>query len=194
MQAMLTAAEEVLSDVIKYYKKAGLWDDTLLIFHSDNGAPSTTYSSNGFLRGSKGHLWEGGVRTLSFLYSPNKGILPNRGYNDCYIHVSDWYKTIISISGGWKAFYKTTSHKMPSDLDSIDQSNFLLKGKNKTCPREQIMLHIDPVKRVAGYMKREYKLLVGNQDNSASCSSSSFYPLDINSIDLSIQHLFKHIR
>ena len=34
MQAMLNAAEEMLTDVIQYFKDAGLWENTLLVYHS----------------------------------------------------------------------------------------------------------------------------------------------------------------
>ena len=34
MQAMLKAAEELLTDVIQYLKDAGMWENTLLVYHS----------------------------------------------------------------------------------------------------------------------------------------------------------------
>ena len=52
------------------------------------------------------------------------------------------------------------------------------------------MLHIDPVMRVAGYYKNQYKLLIGDQDSNASCDSNASFPLDIGSIDLDIIQLF----
>ena len=66
---------------------------------SDNGGINSTYTSNGELRGYKAHLWEGGVRTVGFLYSESEEIMPNRGLTSCYVHVADWFKTIIGISG-----------------------------------------------------------------------------------------------
>ena len=52
------------------------------------------------------------------------------------------------------------------------------------------MLHIDPVERVAAYIKDDYKLLVGDQDSSASCDSSEFYPLNVTSVNFDIIQLF----
>lgn len=52
------------------------------------------------------------------------------------------------------------------------------------------MLHIDPVERVAAYIKEDYKLLVGDQDSSASCDSSEFYPLNVTSVNFDIIQLF----
>ena len=79
---------------------------------------------------------------------------------------------------------------MQSELDSIDQSSHLIFNSTDTCPRTEIMLHIDPVKRVAGYIKNNYKLLIGDQDSFESCSTTLFYPLNIKCIDLDIINLF----
>jgi len=165
-----------------------MWEDTLMIYHSDNGAPHTDFSSNGDLTGYKASLWEGGVRTVGFMFSENKEIQPIRGFTDCYVHVSDWYQTVITASGGWDAYTNATGLDMPGELDSVDQ--FSLLSDNSTCPRKQIMLHIDPVERVAGYLKGKFKLLIGNQDSKSKCVKALFYPLDIGSIDLDIIQLF----
>ena len=195
MQAMLNSAEDLIRDVISYFEEAGLWEDTVLLYASDNGGPHSAYHSNGHLRGYKSTLWEGGVRTPSFIYSSNHKIMSDklRGTEtNCYFHVADWYQTIISLSGGWQKYERATGNEMPASLDSRDQSYHLLNEERDTgiCPRKQIMLHIDPVKRVAGYYKDGMKLLVGDQDNGNSCSGTEFYPLNIDSIDLDIIQLF----
>lgn len=191
MQAMLNSAEDYMGSVITYLKEKGMWKDTILLYASDNGGPNSAYNSNGPLRGHKSTLWEGGVRTPSFIYSENRDLIPNQSkQTDCYFHISDWFQTVISISGGWDGYISNTGNTMPTGLDSIDQSHHLLDGSEGECPRTQIMLHIDPVKRVAGYYKNDYKLLIGDQDSSASCESDAFYPLNIDSIDLSIIQLF----
>ena len=193
MQAMLSAAEDLLSDVISYYKAAGMWENTILVFHSDNGAPHTGkgYTSNGILRGWKGHLWEGGVRTVAFLYSESDALLKRRGETDCYVHVSDWYSTIVSMSGGWNKYESNTGLQKPSDLDSIDQWDYFTSSEEEdSCRRTEIMLHIDPVKRVAAYYKGRFKLLLGPQQDDSKCLTDAAYPLDIGSINLKIKQLF----
>lgn len=192
MQAMLNSAEDLIGDVISYFIDAGLWKDTILLYASDNGGPDSVYHSNGHLKGYKSELWEGGVRTPSFVFSPNKKFLPNRLRGttfDCYFHVSDWYQTVISLTGGWKKYESATGNKMPTGLDSIDQSKSIFQGSSE-CLRTQIMLHIDPVKRVAGYYKQDFKLLIGDQDSSNSCETTAFYPLNIESIDFDVIQLF----
>ena len=55
------------------------------------------------------------------------------------------------------------------------------------------MLHIDPVRNVAAYIKEDYKLLIGNQSNDADCSTTQVYPMDINCLDMSIIQLYNII-
>lgn len=58
---MVTAADQSLGKIIEALKDANMWKDTLLIFSSDNGAPTKRGGSNGKLRGGKKDVWEGGV-------------------------------------------------------------------------------------------------------------------------------------
>lgn len=48
----------------------------------------------------KTYLWDGGVRTPGFVYSKN--FQTHKGISNSYVHVADWYKTIIGWSGGWE--------------------------------------------------------------------------------------------
>lgn len=74
----------------------GMMDNTYMIFLSDNGGCVFGGGKNGPLRGSKGALFEGGVKVNSFVYSPllnlNNGVV----YNGL-MHVSDWFPTILSV-------------------------------------------------------------------------------------------------
>ena len=67
----------------------------------DNGGARIIPAVNWPLRGSKGTLWEGGVRSPGFIHSP---LLPSdvRGtVSNVFMHVSDWFPTIVSgIAGG----------------------------------------------------------------------------------------------
>ena len=50
-------------------KKSGLYENSVLIFSSDNGGNYPTLS-NFPLRGWKGWLYEGGVKAVQFVHSP----------------------------------------------------------------------------------------------------------------------------
>lgn len=54
--------DENIGRVIAKLKSAGVWDNTLLFFISDNGGPLPQTADNTPLRGGKHSTWEGGVR------------------------------------------------------------------------------------------------------------------------------------
>ena len=84
-------------------------------------------------------------------------------HKSCYVHVSDWYSTLIRWTGGWEAFadMSTVRKSQIDTLDSIDQSGFLFTGNETTCLRDEILINIDPVKKNAAYIKGDYTALFG---------------------------------
>ena len=65
----ITAMDTGVGRVVSALKEAGLYDNSVIIFTTDNGGPGTQ-GSNYPLRGSKEMLYEGGVRGVSFVHSP----------------------------------------------------------------------------------------------------------------------------
>jgi arylsulfatase A-like enzyme len=63
LMAMLEHLDKGVGSVVKKLKDEGEWDNTLLFFLTDNGGSKAMEANNGKLRGFKGSLYEGGVRT-----------------------------------------------------------------------------------------------------------------------------------
>jgi hypothetical protein len=79
----------------------GIADRTLVVFHSDNGGPmqGSNWSRNNPLRGTKGSLWEGGLRVPFAIQWP--GRIPAGqvvGY-DTPISALDMMPTFAAVSG-----------------------------------------------------------------------------------------------
>ncbi|XP_065055588.1 arylsulfatase B-like [Rhopilema esculentum] len=124
----------------------GFWNNTLLLFLSDNGGNPTSAGYNWPLRGAKGTLWEGGIKSVSFL---SGGFLKRTGFkSDSLVHVSDWFPTLLNLArkhssrvlrsnkpGKVSKNNKTVKRREGSDLDGIDiwkaVSEFGSKSKRK---------------------------------------------------------------
>jgi arylsulfatase A len=86
--------DEAIGRVLETIKNLDISKQTLILFTSDNG--SKFPGSNGFLKGRKGQVWEGGIRVPAILYWEDY-ITPN--YNeDTPCGVVDFFSTICDIT------------------------------------------------------------------------------------------------
>ena len=143
-ESMVTMLDSIVYNITTKLKETGLWDNTLVIFSTDNGGPLQLpcCSGNNYpLRGGKATPWEGGIRGTAFITG---GYLPNnrRGsIENGIIHISDWYVTFCEIFGVNKTDIIGNKHGLPS----VDGYNVfdLIMGINSTSPHENIPLPID---------------------------------------------------
>ena len=70
--AMLYHLDLGVGAVVKKLKDENLWENTLLFFLTDNGGSKAMEVNNGSLRGYKGSLYEGGIRTPWITSWPKK--------------------------------------------------------------------------------------------------------------------------
>ncbi|QDH81049.1 arylsulfatase [Echinicola soli] len=69
--AMVMALDRGIGKVMKALDEEGIADNTIVIFHSDNGPAPAYAGSSGGLRGHKFQEWEGGVRVPALVYWEN---------------------------------------------------------------------------------------------------------------------------
>ncbi len=72
LMAMLHHLDMGVGAVVKKLKDEGLWNNTLVFFLTDNGGAKAMEANNGILRGFKGSLFEGGIRTPWIMSWPNR--------------------------------------------------------------------------------------------------------------------------
>ena len=112
--------------VVDKLKSTGLWDNTLLVLHSDNGGEIMTQfcgSNNHPLRGGKFSNFDGGIRVNAlvsggFVPSSRRGVKEER-----LVAGEDWLRTYASVAGvgdRWTTDSRAVEAGLP-DFDSVDQ-------------------------------------------------------------------------
>merc|ERR1719278_1157658 len=116
--------------VIGALRESGLYENSLVVFVSDNGAATMQGGSNWPLRGEKATVWEGGTRVPAFLHSP---LLPSPGTSfSGLMHIVDWLPTLLSATGKSSQLFNQSSN----NLDGVSLWNSLLVRRHLGLPRE----------------------------------------------------------
>lgn len=109
--AMITDLDRHVGAVIAELKKAGIYDETLVIFTSDNGATHMRadpqfgvggidpvfFNSSGGLKGFKGSVHEGGIRVPTIARLP--GVIAAGTVNHTPGYFPDWFPTLAAAAG-----------------------------------------------------------------------------------------------
>jgi arylsulfatase len=131
---------------------AGIADNTLVIWASDNGpsplptvTPWWTIGDAGPWRGEIGTVLEGNIRTSCLLRWP--GQIRAGGVSNQIVSAVDLFPTLARIAGG----------KVPTDrpIDGVDQLDFFT-GKRETSNREHVLLFLG--QRLIAIKWRNYKI------------------------------------
>jgi len=94
--SMIEGMDKSLGDLMARLKENGQWENTIIIFMSDNGQPSQA-TLNEPLRGHKLLPYEGGVRVPLIVYWP--GHASKGTENSQYVIVEDLFPTILEMAG-----------------------------------------------------------------------------------------------
>jgi arylsulfatase A-like enzyme len=130
--AALHHLDHAIGRVIDTLKDQNLYDNTLLLFSSDNG-PQVNWPGNAYpddlkltdfnqpipMRGRKIDVYEGGIKVPGFAVWPEK--IKAQKINSP-MHIVDWFPTIAQV----------IAYQTPSNIgwDGVDQSKTILMGTN----------------------------------------------------------------
>lgn len=130
---MVAALDEAVGQIVDQLDQRGMRDNTLIIFHSDNGGPNPgVVTSNGRLRAGKATLYEGGVRVVAC--ASWRGRITPQSVVDPPLHVVDWYPTLLTLAGA--------SLQQAAALDGHDVWETIRTGKPR--PHDSILLNATP--------------------------------------------------
>ncbi|XP_064630814.1 arylsulfatase B-like [Lineus longissimus] len=148
------AMDQAVGHLVDTLKQTGLYENTLIVFVSDNGGEISNGGNNLPFRGGKFTAWEGGTHVPAFIHSPLLAN-PGRVYRGLF-HVVDWFPTLLSAIG-------IRHHKM--GYDGIDLWEPIRTGRTSRPERYTFMYEFDP-KRTAAIRVGKYKLIQGNPVDS----------------------------
>jgi arylsulfatase A-like enzyme len=124
-----------IGQIVDCVDEAGIGNNTIIVFSSDNGAgminvPPLGGSSGPFRGGFFTPPWEGSMRAPAMVRCPGK--VPAGVVTAGMLSAHDWYKTFAALAGA--------SDKVPTDrpMDGVDASAFLLGG-SETTGRETLL-------------------------------------------------------
>ena len=140
---MVSAMDDAIGTVVDKLNSTALLDNTIIIFLSDNGAHAYLGGNNYPLRGNKNTLWEGGTKSVSFIYSK---MLENRGTTNYELFsVTDWLPTLLTAVKKGLSLYDQSKVEqfLSKEWDGIDQWG-MLTG-NEANKRSEILYNIDPL-------------------------------------------------
>jgi arylsulfatase A-like enzyme len=155
--AMVSALDAAVGMIISALDKKGMTENTLVVFHSDNGgAVPNKYPSgdgdvtraaadNGPFHDGKGGLHEGAVRVVALASWPGRipaGVVTER------IHVTDMYPTLLRLA--------SASLEQTRPIDGVDQWATIAQGK--LSPRRDLLLAMEDFR--GALLMDNWKLIV----------------------------------
>lgn len=155
--AAITAMDEQIGRVLEALEQRGMSDNTLVLFHSDNGGTRNAMFAgegdmskvvipcdNGPYRDGKGSLYEGGTRVCAIANWKGR-IQP--GVNNAVLHAVDLYPTLAGLAGA------STARCKP--LDGVDVWPTLATGAPS--PRTEVVYNVEAFR--AGIRQGDWKLI-----------------------------------
>ncbi|XP_077990162.1 arylsulfatase B-like [Glandiceps talaboti] len=168
----LSLMDEMAGNVFNELKRAGMYDDSLIIFHADNGGHVNSGASNWPFRGNKGTFFEGGIKGVGFI--AGNGIEKTGYTHDGLFHITDMLPTIVEgVLGG----------TVEGDLDGMNVWDSFSKGEPS--PRREMLITVDQdLSHLSGTLGcnvtairyDEWKLMVGFPSFSYAWGEFGWYP------------------
>ncbi len=152
--AMVYAVDRGVGEIVKTLKETNQYENTLIVFLSDNGGNFDHGANNAPLKGTKGDTWEGGFRVPMFIHYPAK------------IKAGQRFDNPVSSLDLYPTFAKLANATVPTNkiLDGLDIMPDLLEGKTTLKDRTIFALRFREGYSDVGARKGDWKITrMGNE-------------------------------
>ena len=160
--------------------------------HARTRTRTGLHTNGGFnypLRGQKDTLWEGGIKAVGFIHS---ALLPPSAVGGVYrglVHVSDWFPTILHLTGAADAGDMLSELEVELELDGFNVWDAITT--NSTSPRAELLHNIDILEQQgmqhtgtatpsgfgrAAIRVGDYKLIVGEASDAQQAETHYVAP------------------
>lgn len=123
--AQLHYLDTEVGKLLEFMQKKGLRENTLLIYHSDNGGSLKNGASNGSLRGGKFSLFEGGVRVPMFLSWPAR--IPSAQTFAAPVSSLDLAATLLAAAGEEPLTHLDGHNLLPYLVEGVESPASLME-------------------------------------------------------------------
>lgn len=172
--AMVEHMDAGIGRVLDAVEAAGLSENTLIIYASDNGGDGDAGACNEPFRGQKGQMYEGGIRVPCCAMWP--GGIPAGQVSHAVTMLMDWFPTLCDVASVWVSHAVDGKTMLP-----------LLKGEATGDPERFCYW----VRREAGYGPDATYLALAfhavRRGNMKLLSNSPFAPLELYDIHADTQ-------
>ena len=137
-EAGMAQLDDIVGTFMQKLKDAGLDDNTMVVFSTDNGTENFTWPDGGQtpFAGGKGTVMEGGFRVPALLRWPGK--VPAGKVENGIVSGLDWFPTFVAAAGDTQIVDELQKGKQLGDakykvhLDGYDQTDLITgKGPSK---------------------------------------------------------------
>lgn len=141
--AAVTGLDAAVGGIVAALEARHMLDDTLIVFHSDNGGAvplrfptgdadvRNPAADNGAFREGRGSLYEGGVRAVALAHWP--GHISGKTVVTDVLHVTDMHATLRALAGA--------PLEQEKALDGVDVWPVI--AKRQRSPRRELLLNVD---------------------------------------------------
>jgi arylsulfatase A-like enzyme len=138
-----------IGEMFALLEELGIAENTIVVAMADNGPMEPIHpetGQNGFFRGGKNDVTEGGIRVPAFVKWP--GVVEPGSVAGDIVHVSDLFNTFARIAGSY--------NQIPTDrvIDGIDQTALLMKGDTHG-RRDHVFTYKGP--QLGSVVKQQFK-------------------------------------